>query len=119
MHIAKHWLIRNFNDEFFNKDYYVSHPSSLRALFPENRVIHDNIWEDVLTFCVTYDVPKLLGLSPLDIMNGFNMVTYSRLKQAVIKVCEERISRSKIELESRQSDLLKVSNQNRSKSNKK
>ncbi len=118
MHIAKHWLIRNFNDEFFNKDYYVSHHSSLHALFPDNRVIHDNIWEDVLTFCVTYDVPKLLGLSPLDIMRGFNMVTYSRLKEAVGEICKRRMDKSKLELESRQSDLLKV-NQNRSKSNKK
>lgn len=118
MHIARHWLIRNFNDEFFNRDYYASHPSSLHALFPDNRVIHDNIWEDVLTFCVTYDIPKLLGLSPLDIMRGFNMVTYSRLKDAVNEICKRRMDKSKLELESRQNDLSKV-NQNRSKSNKK
>jgi len=54
----------------------------------------------------------------LDIMHGFNMVTYSRLKEAVGEICKRRMDKSKLELESRQSDLLKV-NQNRSKSNKK
>ena len=68
------------------------------------------IFDDVVKFCLSTEVYKLLGLNPIDILTNFDMPMYDRLKELVIEHAEERhksFDKAKAEMEKRQQDLLK------------
>lgn len=104
-------MIKRFNDRFFNEEYYeASHPDPFHLLLEDNRILTDDIFEDVIEFCMSTEVYKQLGLNPIDILSNFDMPTYYRLKEIVFKHMEERhkaFDKTKSEMEKRQQDLLK------------
>jgi len=70
---------------------------------------HDNIFEDVVEFCLDCEVPKLLGLTPVDIMKNLDYATYNRMKDIVIKRNQERykhLNAVQTKLEKRQEEIL-------------
>ena len=108
--IATHWLIRRFNARFFNREYYNSHtPNPFNLDYEENMEYKDELFEDVITFCMDCEVPKLLGLTPVDIMRNFDLPSYNVLKDIVIKRNQERykhLSAVQDKLEKRQEEIL-------------
>lgn len=79
-------------------------------IIEDNRKIEDDIFEDVIEFCLSAEVPKLLGLNPVDILTNFDFPAYNKLKEIVFKHAETRakaFDKSKSELEKRQKDLLR------------
>ena len=67
-------------------------------------------FEDVVNFCMAYNVHELLGLSPVDIMNYFDLGSYTRLKEQVGKYHQKKMEvmeQTKSELNERQNDLFK------------
>lgn len=103
-------MIRKFNCEFFNKEYFKSHPrNAFRLLFEDNRVVKDTILDDVIEFCTNGEIAKQYGMSPLDIMKNFDMGSYTKFKNYVIEHNNARAKQmesTRNEIEKRQNALL-------------
>jgi hypothetical protein len=83
------WLIKRFNDRYFNKAFYSSNPSDPFTLVQEdNRIIEDSYLDDVVDFFISTDVHSRLGLSVLDVMTSFDLPTYVALKNRMQKFAE-------------------------------
>lgn len=108
--IAKHWLTKRFNSRFFNDEFYANDPPNVFNLhIEENMQYEDDLFKDVVGFCIDCEVPKMLGLSPIDIMQRFDLPTYNLLKDIVIKRNQERfkhLSDVQTKMEKRQEELL-------------
>lgn len=109
-HIAKHWLIKRFNSRFFNREFYADNPpNSFNLPVEDNLKYEDELFKDVVEFCIDCEVPKMLGMSPVDIMKNFDLPTYNTLKDLVIKRNQERfkhLSDVQTKMEKRQEELL-------------
>lgn len=108
------WLIRRFNERFFNSEFFDTHPEdTFKLIVEENRIIEDDLLNDVFSFCVDFEIPKKLGLSPTDIMQHFDLGTYARLKDMMVKRHKEHmkaVEQTKAQIEKRQQDLMKGTN---------
>lgn len=72
--------------------------------------IRNSYFDDVVEFCMVYNVHELLGLSPIDIMNYFDLGSYVRLKEQVEKYHKRKMEvmeQTKSELNERQNNLFK------------
>lgn len=108
--IARFQMIREHNCRFYNSEYYRDgHTRPMLVEFEPNRIIKDDLLQDVLQFCLSSDVVKTLGLTLKDLMS-MDLHTYSVIKEAVRKENEEKsriLEQQQRQTEARQNNLLK------------
>ena len=102
-------MLRENNYHFYNPSHYRDgHKRPMLVEFEKNRIIRDDLLQDVIQFCLSSDVHKTLGLSLVDLMN-MDLHTYTVIKE---KVREENEAKAKIlekqqkQTEERQNNLL-------------
>ena len=108
--ISRYQMLRENNYRFYNPSHYRDgHRRPMLVEFEKNRIIRDDLLQDVIQFCLSSDVHKTLGLSLVDLMN-MDLHTYTVIKE---KVREENEAKAKIlekqqkQTEERQNNLLR------------
>ncbi len=80
-HAISLWLSRYNNKEFFRNQ----SPTVFKAEVEPDITPYNGMLEEVLDFCLVYGMPAKLNMSFMEILNSFDLPTYTLIKEKIMK----------------------------------